>query len=66
MTNPTETASAPELERLFSSLPAAMDRAADALRTDPPGQVLEGAAMTKFVVELQRLGAIVRRIRELQ
>ena len=55
-----------ELKRLYADLPEAYKRAAAALRTDPPGHVLEGEALKRFMAEEAKVAAIVRRIKEIQ
>jgi hypothetical protein len=55
-----------ELRRLYAELPNAHARAAADLRTDPPGHVLEGEALARFLAEEEKIAAIVRRIKEIQ
>ena len=55
-----------ELRRLYAELPNAHARAAAALRTDPPGHVLEGEALAHFLAGEEKIAAIVRRIKEIQ
>ena len=55
-----------ELRRLRAELLEAQERAAAALRTNPPGHVLEGAALARFRTEDEKVAAIVRRIKEIQ
>jgi hypothetical protein len=54
-----------ELKRLFAELPEAHKRAAAALRTDPPGHVLEGEALKRLMAEEAKVSAIVARIKEI-
>jgi hypothetical protein len=55
-----------ELRRLYAELPNAHARAAAALRTDPPGHVLEGEALAHFLAGEEKIAAIVLRIKEIQ
>ncbi len=55
-----------ELRRLYAELPNAHARAAAALRTAPPGHVLEGEALAHFLAGEEKIAAIVRRIKEIQ
>ncbi|MCG5233941.1 hypothetical protein [Xanthobacter oligotrophicus] len=53
-----------ELRRLYSELPAAYKRAAEALRTN--GEPLEGDKLQRFLEEDAKAAKIVARIKEIQ
>ncbi len=55
-----------ELRRLYTELPNAHARAASALRTDPPGHILDGEALASFLAGEEKIAAIVRRIKAIQ
>jgi hypothetical protein len=55
-----------ELKQLYAELPAAYQRAAAALRTDPPGHLLEGESLARFLAADAAASTIVRRIKEIQ
>jgi len=55
-----------ELKRLYAELPGAYRHAAEALQTEPPGHLLEGAALQRFMEADAKAAAIVRRIKEIQ
>jgi hypothetical protein len=54
-----------ELQRLYAEYPVATARAAAALKTDPPGHLLEGEGLRRFLAEEERAATIVRQIKEI-
>lgn len=54
-----------ELRQLYAELPVAIQRAADALYTEPPGHVWDEAASARFLPEDAKVSAIIRRIHEI-
>jgi hypothetical protein len=54
-----------ELKRLSAELPEAHNRVAAALRTAPPGHVLEGEALKRVMTEEAKVSVIVVRIKEI-
>jgi hypothetical protein len=57
---------ADELRRLYAEYPIATACALAALKTEPPGHVLEGHALQRFLAEDEKVAKIGRRIREIQ
>jgi hypothetical protein len=57
---------AAELDQLAAELPRAQKRLEAAFRTKPPGDVLKGAHLTRYLSEAQNVLDIVRRIKELE
>jgi hypothetical protein len=55
-----------ELRRLYDELPKAHEWAVAAFRTDPPGRILEGEFLARFLAAEERVAAIVDRIKEIQ
>lgn len=65
MKNIITPAEGEELKRLYAEWPAANERAINALKTEPPYHQLEGEALERFLQEDAKVGAIVRRIKEI-
>jgi hypothetical protein len=57
---------AAQLRRLYAEAHEASKRAADALRTNPPGHILEGEALARFAAEEKKIGDIMRWIKEIR
>lgn len=55
-----------ELKWLNAELTEARRRAAAALRIEPPGHMLEGAALARALAEEGKVAALVRRIKQIQ
>lgn len=49
----------------LAEYPVATARAATALKTDPPGHLLEGEGLRRFLAEEERAATIVRQIKEI-
>jgi 50S ribosomal subunit-associated GTPase HflX len=57
---------AAELDQLTAELPRAQQRLEAAFRTEPPGNVMKGDHLTRYLTEAQNVLDIVRRIKELE
>ena len=55
-----------EFNRLTAELPEAHKRLDAAFRTDPPGDLVKDAQLTRYLAEAQKVIAIVRRIKEIK
>ena len=55
ISDPAQTA---ELQRLYAEYPVATARAAAALKTDPPGHLLEGEALRRFLAGAARVSQV--------
>jgi hypothetical protein len=65
MKNTITPADGEELQRLYAEWPAANERAMNALKMEQPYHRLEGEALARFLEEDAKVGAIVRRIKEI-
>jgi hypothetical protein len=54
-----------ELDGLYDALHEAQKRVAAALRTEPPGHMLEGAALTQLLAAEENEASIRRRLKEI-
>jgi hypothetical protein len=57
---------AAEFNRLTAELPEAHKRLDAAFRTDPPGDLVKDAHLSRYLAEAQKVIAIVRRIEEIK
>ena len=55
-----------DLSRLYAELQVALQRAAAIFRSDPPGTILDGPNLARFLAEEENVAGILRRLKEIQ